>query len=116
MVHKIKQGLEESLFFKGNSCFIKDRAKMLSYREKELLYIISMQMIPITTRKIYQLANMAKATALKHLAVLEATGLIHCIHIGPTKLWKIVERCPKCDAIMEITLISQCPKCNKKKK
>jgi hypothetical protein len=38
---------------------------------------------------IYKAVEMAKATALKHLAVLQAKGLVDYLFIGPTKLWYI---------------------------
>ena len=83
----------------------------LSWREENIMNILRRQPTMITTRAIYQLADMAKATALKHLAVLEAKNLVGCVHIGPTKLWWVIECCLNCGDIMQKVFMLQCPNC-----
>ena len=95
---------------------MKDTEKKLSYREKELMEIINTSPMPITTREIYQRADMAKATALKYLAVLVARGFAEHEYVGPTKLWWIVEHCPICDGIMKHKYVSTCTTCTRKKR
>ena len=91
---------------------MEDLEDPLLWREKEIMRIIRKYPTPITTRTIYQLADMAKATALKHLAVLEAKKLVGCVHIGPTKLWWVIEPCPNCGISMQKVFILQCPNCH----
>jgi len=40
-----------------------------------------------SSREIYEGVDMAKATALKHLEVLHAKGIIEYIMVGPSRLW-----------------------------
>ena len=87
----------------------------LTYREKELLSLIQAQNGRMMTSDIYRVANMAKATALKHLAVLEAKGLIRSEYIGPVKLWWICTHCPKCNAVMSPTFLLYCKTCRNHK-
>lgn len=90
---------------------MEDPEDTLSWREKEIMSIIRRQPTMITTRTIYQLADMAKATALKHLAVLKAKNLVGYVPIGPTKLWYIHECCPDCGDVMQNVFMLRCPNC-----
>lgn len=88
----------------------------LTLREKVILGIIEAQTGRMITADIYRLAPMAKATALKHLEVLEAKGLIYQENLGQVKVWWPVRHCQKCGAAMIPTRTYICPDCNEKRR
>jgi hypothetical protein len=87
----------------------------LSWREEAVYEYLCEANDDVVTHTIYRKVPMAKATALKSLAVLEAKNLISHEMLGPTKIWRVNRFCEKCNAKMKAHIIYECENCDGKR-